>query len=108
VHSRRLAFVALGTAREGRAVNDGVQERAGRMVQKKLLQGLELSNFDLKDTLGTGSFGRVRMVQFTKDKQFYALKILKKSEVIYLKQVDHILTEKVILEVIEHPFIVNL
>jgi len=50
----------------------------------------------------------VRLVQFVKDKQFYALKILKKSEVIYLKQVDHIKTEKQLLEVIEHPFIVNL
>jgi len=36
------------------------------------------------------------------------MKILKKSEIIYLKQVDHVKTEKRILEEIDHPFIVNL
>ena len=33
---------------------------------------------------------------------------LKKSEVIYLKQVEHVKTEKKILEEIQHPYIVNL
>jgi len=61
-----------------------------------------------KATLGTGSFGRVRLVQWLQDNEFYALKILKKSEVIYLKQVDHVKTEKKILEEISHPFVVNL
>jgi len=62
----------------------------------------------MKDTLGTGSFGRVRLVMYKPDGKFYALKILKKSEVIYLKQVEHVKTEKHILERISHPFIVNL
>ena len=39
---------------------------------------------------------------------YYALKILKKSEVIYLKQVEHVKTEKKLLETISHPFVVNL
>ena len=41
-------------------------------------------------------------------RKYYALKILKKSEVIYLKQVEHVKTEKKLLERIDHPFIVNL
>merc|ERR1711988_1698064 len=67
-----------------------------------------LKDFEILDTLGTGSFGRVRLVKYTGDNMYYALKILKKSEVIYLKQVDHIKTEKQILEQISHPFVVNL
>jgi protein kinase X len=47
-------------------------------------------------------------VKYKEDKNYYALKILKKSEVIYLKQVEHVKTEKKLLEVISHPFIVNL
>jgi len=69
---------------------------------------LKLADLELRATLGTGSFGRVRLVQHTQSKKYFALKILKKSEVIYLKQVDHVKTEKKILEEIEHPFIVNL
>lgn len=76
--------------------------------RKDLLQNLKLSDFDMLDTLGTGSFGRVRLCKYLQTGKFYALKILKKSEVIYLKQVDHIKTEKQILESISHPFIVNL
>ena len=40
--------------------------------------------------------------------KFLALKTLKKNEIIRLKQVEHILSEKQILGKIEHPFIVNL
>lgn len=37
-----------------------------------------------------------------------ALKCLKKSAVIKLKQIDHIKSEKKVLASIDHPFIVNL
>jgi len=67
-----------------------------------------LSDFEIRETLGTGSFGRVRLVQYKEDRKYYALKILKKSGVVQLKQVDHVKMEKKILEEISHPFIVNL
>lgn len=40
--------------------------------------------------------------------EFYAIKILKKKEILRLKQLEHILNEKAILTEIDHPFIVNL
>jgi len=67
----------------------------------------QLADCEFKATLGTGSFGRVRLVKMNNSK-YHALKILKKSEVIYLKQVEHVKTEKKILEEIDHPYIVNL
>lgn len=67
-----------------------------------------LADLELKETLGTGSFGRVRLVKHHADNKHFALKILKKSEVIYLKQVEHVKTEKKILCEISHPYIVNL
>ena len=58
--------------------------------------------------MGTGSFGRVVLVKKKKDKKKipYALKILKKTEIIRLKQVDHVKTECKILSLIDHPFII--
>ena len=53
-------------------------------------QPLSVNDFELGKTLGTGSFGRVRFVTYNKgnaDKDFYAMKILKKSAIIRLKQV---------------------
>mmetsp|Transcript_74390 Transcript_74390/g.230732 ORF Transcript_74390/g.230732 Transcript_74390/m.230732 type:complete len:355 (-) Transcript_74390:40-1104(-) len=67
-------------------------------------------DFDLRATVGTGTFGRVRLVKIkgSPDRTPFVLKILKKSEIIRLKQVEHVRAEKQILAMIEHPFIVNL
>jgi len=79
---------------------------------KSLIKGKQLTfnDFDLRSTVGTGTFGRVRVVKLkgNSDRSPMALKILKKSEVIRLKQVEHVKAEKQILTMIEHPFIVNL
>jgi len=64
--------------------------------------------FEIRDTLGTGTFGRVRLVKHKMTEKYYALKILKKSEIIRLKQVDHIKSEVTLLKMISHPFVVNL
>jgi serine/threonine protein kinase len=71
---------------------------------------LNLNDFKFISTLGTGTFGRVRLVKEiqNKDADPMALKCLKKSEIIRLKQIDHIKSEKSILQSIDHPFIVKL
>lgn len=55
-----------------------------------------------------GAFGNVR-VCWTKGNpgQKFAIKCMKKNEIIKSKHVDHIENEKKILERIEHPFIVG-
>ncbi|KAI9325783.1 camp-dependent protein kinase [Zopfochytrium polystomum] len=70
--------------------------------------GYKLSDFHLLKTLGTGTFGRVYLAKFRNTDQFYAMKSLKKAEVVKLKQVEHINSEKQILAQINFPFIVNL
>jgi len=79
---------------------------------KAMVKGRQFTfkDFDLKATVGTGTFGRVRVVKIkgSTDRTPLALKIMKKSEVIRLKQVEHVKAEVGILAKIEHPFIVNL
>lgn len=67
-----------------------------------------LDDFDRIKTLGTGSFGRVMLVKHKASEQYYAMKILDKQKVVKLKQVEHTLNEKRILQAISFPFIVNL
>ena len=38
----------------------------------------------------------------------WAIKMLKKAEVIRLQQVEHMISEKTILQTLDHPFIVSL
>jgi protein kinase X len=83
-----------------------------RVNLRSLVEGriLQISDFDLRSTVGTGTFGRVRIVKLKghPNRTPFALKILKKSEVIRLKQVQHVKSEKDILMMIDHPFIVTL
>ncbi|GFR03276.1 cAMP-dependent protein kinase catalytic subunit 1, partial [Trichonephila clavata] len=69
---------------------------------------VKLKDFERIQTLGTGSFGRVMLVQHKDTKKYYAMKILDKLKVVKLKQVDHTLNEKRILQAIEFPFMVNM
>jgi|ERR1712137_61836 len=69
----------------------------------------ELSDFQRKVTVGTGTFGRVYLVRHKTTKQYYALKVLKKSLVVKLKQVQHVNNEKSLLfDCAECPFVVKL
>lgn len=72
-------------------------------------------SFHLGKTLGTGTFGRVRLVTYnqpledgTYRRWVLALKMLRKTEIIRLKQVEHIKSEKNILSQCSHPFIVDM
>ena len=71
---------------------------------------LGIDDFEIFSTLGTGTFGRVRLVKLRgiHNSQPFALKMLKKSVIIKLKQLEHIRSEKAILERVRHPFIINL
>ena len=69
---------------------------------------VSLSNYQMDKTLGTGSFGRVKLAKNKKTGKYVAIKILKKADIIKLKQVDHILNEVKILSMIEHPFLVTI
>jgi serine/threonine protein kinase len=68
----------------------------------KLETHLELVKFN-----NLGSFGRVRIAKNKKTKQYVALKIMKKMEIIKSKQTDHIMNEIKILAMINHPFIIS-
>lgn len=68
---------------------------------------VNLSDYTFEQTLGTGSFGRVKLSKNKKTGNYVAIKILKKYEIIKLRQVDHILNEISILSMINHPFLVS-
>ncbi|RCN32128.1 hypothetical protein ANCCAN_22071 [Ancylostoma caninum] len=67
-----------------------------------------LDDFDRIKTLGTGSFGRVMLVKHKQTGNYFAMKILDKQKVVKLKQVEHTLNEKRILQAIDFPFLVNM
>ncbi|KAL1305879.1 hypothetical protein AAFC00_004029 [Neodothiora populina] len=67
-----------------------------------------LSDFTISRTLGTGSFGRVHLVQSKHNQRFYAVKVLKKAQVVKMKQVEHTNDERRMLQKVKHPFLITL
>lgn len=56
------------------------------------------------------SFGKVFLVRpvLAPAEQVYAMKVLRKSEVVKRHQVEHTMTERSILATIQHPFVLAL
>ena len=69
---------------------------------------VHMSDYIFLETIGVGSYGRVRLRRNKKTNKVFAVKMLKKSEIILIKQVDHVFSEYTILASIFHPFIVEL
>lgn len=67
-----------------------------------------LNDFTIQRTLGTGSFGRVHLVQSKHNQRFYAVKVLKKAQVVKMKQVEHTNDERKMLQKVKHAFLVTL
>ncbi|GAA5913063.1 uncharacterized protein JCM6883_000505 [Sporobolomyces salmoneus] len=78
--------------------------------------GLSLADFDMLDTLGTGTFGKVLLARLRtsssrptqREPLYFAMKILEKNTIVRLRQVEHVNSERNTLSLIQHPFIVNL
>eukprot|EP00792_Barthelona_sp_PAP020_P005442 TRINITY_DN2651_c0_g1_i1.p1 TRINITY_DN2651_c0_g1~~TRINITY_DN2651_c0_g1_i1.p1 ORF type:complete len:385 (+),score=93.46 TRINITY_DN2651_c0_g1_i1:341-1495(+) len=66
------------------------------------------NDFIRMNLLGVGNFGKVWQVKKKDDDQIFAMKILKKSDIIANGEIEHIRTERNILREIIHPFIVKM
>lgn len=89
-------------------INDKGREDFEERWRQTATSNSGLEDFDRKKTLGTGSFGRVMLVQHKASKDYFAMKILDKQKIVKLKQVEHTLNEKKILHSISYPFVVGL
>ncbi|KEQ70892.1 Pkinase-domain-containing protein [Aureobasidium namibiae CBS 147.97] len=82
-----------------KATSNPVRETKGKYT---------LQDFTINRTLGTGSFGRVHLVQSKHNQRFYAVKVLKKQQVVKMKQVEHTNDERRMLQKVKHPFLITL
>jgi len=69
---------------------------------------IKWSDLELRRILGVGTFGRVKLVLHKPTNQAYALKCMRKQQVVATKQQSHVLNEKRILAAMDHPFVLRL
>lgn len=74
-------------------------------------QEVKMSHFRPISVLGRGHFGKVILAEYKNSGDYYALKALKKTDIIQRDEVESLMSERRIFEVInstKHPFLVNL
>mmetsp|Transcript_71073 Transcript_71073/g.171982 ORF Transcript_71073/g.171982 Transcript_71073/m.171982 type:complete len:659 (+) Transcript_71073:248-2224(+) len=67
-----------------------------------------IRDFSLLKVVGKGSFGKVMQVRSKTNGRIYAMKVLRKANIVKRNQVEHTRTERNVLGRIDHPFIVGL
>ncbi len=88
--------------------SDGQTQEAEKPVVRQTKGKYSLPDFNFQRTLGTGSFGRVHLVQSKHNQRFYAVKVLKKQQVVKMKQVEHTNDERRMLGRVKQPFCITL
>jgi protein-serine/threonine kinase len=77
-------------------------------IKKITNNKLTIDEFLILKVVGKGSYGKVLLVRKKDDNGIYAMKVLKKKYMIKKNQVEHIKTERQILEMMDFPFIIKL
>ncbi|XP_045772274.1 serine/threonine-protein kinase N [Maniola jurtina] len=92
--------------------SSSVIETLGKEMDSRRQSGdMSMNSFRLLSVLGRGHFGKVILAQYKPTNEYFAIKALKKGDIIARDEVDSLLSEKRIFEVanaIRHPFLVNL
>ncbi|XP_059495853.1 serine/threonine-protein kinase N2 isoform X2 [Stegostoma tigrinum] len=86
-------------------------ESDGNRQSIQLKSSLTLDDFKLIAVLGRGHFGKVLLSEYKKSGQLFAIKALKKGDIVARDEVDSLMCEKRIFETVNisnHPFLVNL
>ena len=97
-------YVECKSNDDDRALSSFVED----LIQAKPDQRVSLEDFSLIRVIGKGSFGKVTLVRKKDNSKIFAMKVLSKSNVVKRKQVEHTRTERRVLGVANHPFIVTL
>lgn len=88
-----------------------VRGRPASQPTPRRKEGMQMEDFNCISVLGRGHFGKVLLAEFKRTGKLYAIKALKKGDVVTRDEVDSLMCEKRIFETINvsrHPFLVNL
>lgn len=83
-------------------------DAAAKAAQNTAQSNIKFDDLRMLRTLGTGTFGRVKLVEHRPTKKTYALKMLQKAQVVAYRQQTNVMNEKDIMAEADHPFVLKL
>jgi len=95
---------------EGLPMEKGDDEKDSGAVQNLLKDNAKVGpdDFDFLKVIGRGAFGKVMQVKYKVDDKIYAMKILRKKQILAKNQIEHTKAERKILQALQHPFLMTL
>ena len=105
--------LAKSASTRTQGIMDQIDEAIDAYEKTSIGDSVERTRFKLSDlkevcTLGTGTFGRVKLVTHATRGGAYALKIQSKAQIVEYKLQQNIVNEKRIMDAMSHPFILRL
>ncbi|KAG2763905.1 hypothetical protein JG687_00001777 [Phytophthora cactorum] len=88
-------------------LNREAEERRNALKMQEQKQ-IKLDELEVLRTLGSGTFGRVKLVRHKLTGAAYALKVLNKASVVAYKQQRNVVNEKSVMTQCNHPFLLKL
>lgn len=89
---------------------EGNQKNLKEQLSKAspIVDEIPRDRLDVVGTLGKGSFGLVQLMQDRETGQHYALKQISKAQIVALGQQEHVLSERDVMRICDHPLIIKL
>ena len=101
-----MTSLALSSEEKLLMKNDIFHREAEALREQRI--GLSIYDFESIAIIGKGAFGEVRVVRNKHTREIFALKKMKKTEMIYKNQVNHVHAERNVLVAASSPWIVQL
>jgi len=97
---------------EGMPFEKGDDEKDGGQAENLLEDAsdskISPDDFIFLKVIGRGAFGKVMQVKHKNDDKIYAMKILRKKQILAKNQIEHTKAERKILQALQHPFLMKL
>ena len=79
-----------------------------RKNKKKEKKAVKLQDFQFLNVIGRGAFGKVFKVKLNDSNEIFAMKVLRKDDILKYNDLQHTIKERVILyELSHHPFVTS-
>lgn len=102
----RLSTLSIRESEKDRMRKRHVQRELAFLRERR--RPMSEVDFEMLNIIGRGAFGEVILVKHKKDGNYYAMKKLRKADMLRKEQVNHAWSERHVLVAANHPFVCQL
>lgn len=103
---QKLAAMDVKESEKDKLRKEHVQREIAFLRERRRV--MSEADFEMIEVIGRGAFGEVILVRHRKNNNFYAMKKLRKSDMLRKEQVNHAWSERHVLVAANHPFVCQL